>query len=390
MAVAVERAPAAALLSFLRRYRYPIAVWAGSRALTFLAIGMLGWVDRARGSANLADVFARPLSQWDGIWYLQIAEHGYDPTLGHGNSPAFFPLYPMLVGAAHVLVPLSTASVGVLVSTLLLLPALMLLYRLTLERFDEAIAHRTVLYLAISPMSFVFSAVYTESLALLLIVLTFFLMERGRVLAACSVGALAVLARPVGIALAPAIAWRVYADAGRKVSWRLVLRLTPVLLLPLALLLFEVYLYWRTGEVFATHAAESRGWSRDARPLFILLLPVAVLHGIWIAMTGTHDLGLALSAGAAWASTVLLGIGIWLRKVPIDYAIFSLICLILPAYTGMWLGFPRFGLVLFPVFWTLAVLAGRHPGLDSILRTVMPAMMVGLAFVSYSLGTFTP
>jgi hypothetical protein len=390
VAAAVERAPAAALTAFLGRYRYPIAVWAGSRALTFLAIGMLGWVDRARGSADIGDVFARPLSQWDGIWYLQIAEHGYDPTVGHGNSPAFFPLYPMLVRAAHAVIPASTASVGVLVSTLLLLPALMLLYRLTLERFDEPIAHRTVLYLAISPLSFVFSAVYTESLALLLIVLTFFLMERGRVLAACSVGALAVLARPVGIALAPAIAWRVFDDGGRRVGWRLVWRLLPILLLPLALLLFEVYLWWRTGEVFATHAAESRGWSRDARPLFILLLPFAVLHGLWIAVTGSHDLGLALSAFAAWVSTMLLGIGIWLRKIPIDYAIFCLICLILPAYTGMWLGFPRFGLVLFPLFWTLAVLAGSRPGLDSILRTVMPATMVGLAFVSYSLGTFTP
>ena len=86
------------------------------------------------------------------------------------------------------------------------LPALMALHRLTRERFGDVIARRTITYLAISPLSFVFSMVYTESLALLLICGTFLLLERRRIVGACAVGALATLARPVGIILAPAIA----------------------------------------------------------------------------------------------------------------------------------------------------------------------------------------
>ena len=44
-----------------------------------------------------------------------------------------------------------------------------LLYKLTDERFGRAIARRTVLFLSISPLAFVFSAVYAESLFLVLV-----------------------------------------------------------------------------------------------------------------------------------------------------------------------------------------------------------------------------
>ena len=77
---------------FLDTYRYPITVWAGSRALTFLAIAMLGWVGRPPGSTSVSAVLVRPLAQWDGFWYTLIADHGYDATVAHGNSSAFFPL----------------------------------------------------------------------------------------------------------------------------------------------------------------------------------------------------------------------------------------------------------------------------------------------------------
>ena len=81
-------------------YRVPIVVWAWSRLLTLLAVAMVGWVERPRGSGDLVAALVTPLRSWDGFWYLSIAQYGYDPTIAHGNSPAFFPLYPMTVSAA--------------------------------------------------------------------------------------------------------------------------------------------------------------------------------------------------------------------------------------------------------------------------------------------------
>lgn len=391
MAVAVVQARdrGRPIRRFLGEYRYAIGAWAWSRALTLLAVAMVGWVTRPHRGLGLVHVISEPLRRWDGFWYLQIAQYNYDPTLAHGNAPAFYPLYPAVVAVTRAVTRLSYPASGVLISSLLLLPALLLLYRITFDRFGEEIARRTVLLLSLSPMSFVFSAVYTESLALLLVLAAFAWLERGRVFGACGIGMLAVLARPVGILLAPAIAWRVFDDGGRRVTPRLFLRLTPILLLPLALVGFQAYLWWRTGTVFASHAAEARGWGRSAEPLYILLLPVAILHAVWIAVVHP-DLGLAISAAAAFALTWLLAAGAWLRKIPIEYVIFGAGCVILPAYTGTWLGMPRFGLMVFPAFWVLAILAGKRDWIDTALRTGMPASMVGLVFVSYGVGTFTP
>jgi hypothetical protein len=243
-------------------------------------------------------------------------------------------------------------------------------------------------------MAFVFSAVYTESLALLLTVASFVLLERRRVPLACVAGALAVLTRPVGILIAPAIAWRVFSDEGRRFSWRLLWRLLPVLLMPLALLAFQSYLWWRTGNPLAISDAEQRGWSRSANPLYVLALPVAALHGVWI-MFRDHDLGLAMSAFAACSYFWLLFLLARTRQAGIEYLIYGFACIALPAATGMWLGFPRFGLVIFPVFWMLAIL-GRHERVDTALKTAMPVAMVCLMWASYAIidhvgpGTFTP
>jgi hypothetical protein len=389
---AVRRGPVRRLL---REYRYTIGVWAWSRALTFFGVAFIGWIGRPRGAHGVSHLLPPgPLGLWDGQWYILISKYGYDPMLWHGNAPAFFPLYPFLIGLVHLVAPVSNALLGVLLSTVLLLPALMVLYRLTLSRWGEGVARRTVLYLSISPMAFVFSAVYTESLALLLTVSSFLMLERRRILAASVLGSLAVLTRPVGILIAPAIAWRVFQDEGRRFSWRLVWRLTPVLLMPLALLGFQSYLWWRTGQPLATNAAEERGWSRSPNPLYVLALPIAALHGIWI-MFDNHDMGLALSAFAACAYFWLLFLLARTGRAGLEYLIYGFSCLVLPAATGMWLGFPRFGLVIFPIFWMLALL-GRNERFDTALKTAMPAMMMAMLWASYVVvdhlggGTFTP
>ena len=102
-----------------------------------------------------------------------------------------------------------------------------LLYKLTDERFGRTIARRTVLFMSISPLAFVFSAVYAESLFLVLVTGAFLLAERRRFLGASALGALGVLTRPVGMALAPALVWMAWGE--RKGRWR---RVAPIALLP--------------------------------------------------------------------------------------------------------------------------------------------------------------
>ena len=130
--------------------------------------------DRLHDVGAAVDVWAR----WDSDWFLRIAENGYSwPS----STPAFFPLYPLLVAGrlgaprrarrprrasssrSPRARPRSRCSTG---SRLL--------------RLGEDEARRTVLFLAVAPTSLFFGAVYSESLFLLLAVAAFLLAERGR------------------------------------------------------------------------------------------------------------------------------------------------------------------------------------------------------------------
>ena len=99
---------------------------------------------------------------------------------------------------------------GPLLSNLALLLGLGLFYALTREIFSEPLARRSTIYLAIFPLSYVFSMAYPESVELVLLTAAVLAaLRRHWWLAAVCAGA-AALARPEGLFLAlplAGIAW---------------------------------------------------------------------------------------------------------------------------------------------------------------------------------------
>ncbi|HEV2061475.1 MAG TPA: mannosyltransferase family protein, partial [Solirubrobacteraceae bacterium] len=114
---------------------------------------------------------AGPLARWDSVWFLEIARDGYD----RAHDAAFFPLYPLLVrlGGGSVLA-------GAVLSLACFAAALWLLHRLVALDFGERVARLCVLLVAVFPGAFFFSAVYSESLFLLLSVAAVYGARTGR------------------------------------------------------------------------------------------------------------------------------------------------------------------------------------------------------------------
>ena len=303
------------------------------------------------------DVWAR----WDSDWYLRIAESGYDwPS----STPAFFPLYPLLVGGLGRLLADRFVLAGVVVSLAACAAAFVLLHRLVAPRLGAAVATRSVLYLALFPTSLFLGAVYGESLFLALAIGTFVLAECRRPGWASVAAGLAMLTRPQGVALLPALAlfaWR-GANRGRDLA---------LLAVPVGIAL----VYPLTLEAWLGHglafADAQRVWDRS-------LAPLGPLGGLVQAL-GEGDL-----LGPALALAMLALAAVAWRVLGASYGVYAVTALALPmALPSERLGglysFPRFALAAFPCLVALAVL-GRdrrvHVAAVAVLGAVLAVNVV--------------
>jgi hypothetical protein len=130
------------------------------------------------------------MTNWDGQWYRVIAEHGYPtvlPRTGTGsvdmNPWAFFPVFPLAVGAIMWLTGLPFMIVGPVLSTLIGFGAIHLLFRFidrAVGRWEAIVAVVAICFYVASP---IFSASYTESTALLVLALLVLALSRNVVIA---------------------------------------------------------------------------------------------------------------------------------------------------------------------------------------------------------------
>jgi len=350
-----------------------IAFWLGAAATVLWAPAPeRRLIGDAYGPAS--DFLFRSLSQWDARWFLQIAMHGYEEV---PQAAAFFPVYPAVVhGVAWVTGSILVA--GVLVSLLSGAVGAWVLAHIARPLLGERGAHDTVLYLALYPVAFVATSLYSEGLFLALAAGSFLAAMRGRPLLAGILGGFATGTRLIGLALLPALAlllWR-----GRDA--RSLVRLAPLLLLPAAVGLYALYLHWRIGDAGAFTNAQA-DWNRDASPLGPL---AGIRDAIQSAGRGARDLldlppgdpghdqqvglwnvsHLALLLAAVWLTWVA-----WKRLGPAfgAYSAATLaIVLSAPAEGFPLVSLPRFLLADFPLFLALASLTLERPrARDAIL-----------------------
>jgi hypothetical protein len=352
--------------------------------------------DRFHNTRDLGyaiDVWAR----WDSVFFLQVAKHGYDHTVA--ATKAFFPLYPAVVGALGRVLFGHYVVAGVLVSLACALGAFLLLYRIAEVRMGADGAQRTLLYLAVFPMSLFLQAVYSESLYLLLVLAAFVFAERGQWTRAGLLAGLALLTRSTAVALLPALA---------VLAWRSPQRRRAFAWLGLAPLLFALYpllLWLQVGDALAFQDAEGL-WKRHLSPAGPLgglwdglragwagveqLVSGSHTHAYWTAVSGIDPMRAAIENLEGLAFLVLfigLTVVAW-RRFGAPYGLFAAcslaVPLSVPSQSWPLQSMPRFGLVVFPLFLALAALGGGRPRLHAGIVAVS-ALLLGVAVVQWAL-----
>ena len=205
--------------------------------------------------------------RWDCGWYLGIITQGYglaDPGQPGATNWAFFPLYPSLVWALSSALGISLTLAGSLLSHLCLLMALSLIYRYTRRvGGDHRAGLIAVSLVAFLPQSMVFSAVYTESLFLLLCAGAMLALREQRFVASSLYAALLSAVRTNGvffIVYAVAWIWQRYGLQALLRPWQAPLRYLPILAAPLGAFVFWCYAFQQTGDAFAMATTVREGW----------------------------------------------------------------------------------------------------------------------------------
>lgn len=219
---------------------------------------------RYGGGARVWDV----LGSWDGWWYRQIAEHGYDPRLVPvggpesqavlENSAAFFPLYPYLIRMVSAVTGLGSFGSGILVSVLASCVAALGIYTITTRLSDHRTGLIAVGLWAVWPGSGVEWAVYSESVFVALAVWACHAMITSRWLTAGWLVFLAGLSRPTAAALVAALVVTVVLTPHRRKDG--IPRLIAVLLAPAGLIGYVVWVGLRAGEPDAYFVLQSQAW----------------------------------------------------------------------------------------------------------------------------------
>ena len=388
---------------------FVLAAYAASRLLYLISGSLLARIVPTSGFQRIT--LDAPFgsmntwSHWDGEHYVALAVGGYlNPP--DNVSPAFFPLYPLLVRSFAEFFggPISEQALSVwgpLLSLLFLPFAFYFIYQIALNEFDEEVARGTVLTLAFFPTTFFLNAAYTESLFLALSAGSIWAVRvRSDLLLACVMAGLASATRNVGVFLMVPLLYEWIKDI-ESYRWRGIY----LLMAPGGLLAYMGYLWARFGDPLLFYSAQ-KSWGRQA--------------------TGPLD-----TAGRAWGSAVegagrLLDPGLWahpalgdvadhlagagnlfnlsffvfavvvllagLRYLPLSLTVYGLL-LVAPATLfgtpeSPLMGTPRYVLVVFPLFIVLGLLSRNRPlfggwlALSALTSLVLCALFVSWRFVA--------
>ena len=388
---------------------FVLAAYAASRLLYLISGSLLARIVPTSGFQRIT--LDAPFgsmntwSHWDGEHYVALAVGGYlNPP--DNVSPAFFPLYPLLVRSFAELFggPISEQALSVwgpLLSLLFLPFAFYFIYQIALNEFDEEVARGTVLALAFFHTTFFLNAAYTESLFLALSAGSIWAVRvRSDLLLACVMAGLASATRNVGVFLMVPLLYEWIKDI-ESYRWRGIY----LLMAPGGLLAYMGYLWARFVEPLLFYSAQ-KSWGRQA--------------------TGPLD-----TAGRAWGSAVegagrLLDPGLWahpalgdvadhlagagnlfnlsffvfavvvllagLRYLPLSLIVYGLL-LVAPATLfgtpeSPLMGTPRYVLVAFPLFIVLGLLSRNRPlfggwlALSALTSLVLCALFVSWRFVA--------
>lgn len=296
-------------------------------------------------------------THFDGAQFIAIAAEGRYFTF----QQAYFPLFPLLMRVVgRTFLDGNVAVAGLFISHISLTGAVFFMQRIadkvSIKYKHEGLSfpHPLVLLLLVLPCSFFFSAVYTESLFLLLLVASLYALLTKQYKWIMVLGFLLSFTRLVGIFFILPLAFSFLFEKARSVKIMLVFGMVSILG---GLGAYMLYLWNTTGDALMfLHAQSVFNSTRSTNEL--ILLPQVLYRYIKIFTTAALDVNYFVATVEFTTMLVYLGLlilaFIHLKKTysqTLQWGMlaglwaFSVANLILPTLTGTLSSIPRYSLL---------------------------------------------
>jgi hypothetical protein len=344
------------------------------------------------------------LASWDGWWYQQIAQHGYDPALKpvpgatglitlEGNSAAFFPLYPMLMRLVSECTGLGLYGAGMTVSVIASFVAALGVYAVTKKLGGHRAGLVAAGLWAVWPGSGTQWSGYSESLYTALAAWAGHAVMSRRWLTAGLLTCAAGLCRPTAAALVAALAvaallsLRRRAD-GVRLADGIRRPLAAVAIAPLGLFGYLAWVNYRMGDINGYSKLQDGAWAHKfdwGVHSFNVLTSIPVGHFDYLfAMPFLDVIGVCVVLAVPVLTVLLLRL-----RPPAVLVVYTLLSYLMVMTTQQFFGnVSRYLLPLFPLFIPLALAMRRlnWPSLTAVLGTAALASGSYAGYVLFELG----
>lgn len=299
---------------------------------------------------------------FDGVHYLRIAKDGY----AYQYTQAFFPIYPILIKLFSPVTFGNLLLSALFVSNLAFAISLVIFYQLIKKNYDKNIALWSCLFLLSFPTSFYFGAVYTEATFFLMLMSALYLLDKNRILLAVAIGGLSSATRLIGVFLTVAL-----------IKGKSLKDVIPLFIIPLGLILYMIYLQIKFDNAF--YFLTSQSFFGQQRSASIVLPPQVFWRYLKILSTTS---GSAFLIALSEFTSTMLAIALLIigtKKIKIQWLLFSYLAILTPTLSGTLTSMPRYILMAFPIFITLAKIRNKFTKIV-ILLTFTILLIIAAAF----------
>jgi hypothetical protein len=258
--------------------------------------------------------FTHELSNWDGLWYRELANKGYPHFPSHAQTTlGFLPGFPLMIWPlAHLLLALGAVSgnlptamslAGIIISGVGGAVATVLIDRLTTGWWGPSTGRRAVILFCLFPGSVVFSMVYSEGVMIPLAIGCILALQQRRWPLAGILAACATTMEPDAYVLILVCAVSALLEFRRR-DWNLA-RARRSLLAPLlsgcGVAALGAFFWAWTGTPLASFHAQRYGWHEKTDPLALLHTAQRLGHQISFSHFDRPPIDMNLVVGLAGA-----------------------------------------------------------------------------------------